>query len=355
MKPRDRVLAALHRKEPDRVPLIYRDVPEVRSRLLGDLNLKSDDDLFEFFDIDFRWVSPEYIGPPLQQEGSGCRKDIWGVEWKFTGFNDQSGYWNEVSHPLIDVHDADALDDYSWPDLSWWDFSKLAETAGCYRDYAIMTSPGVSSPGILQYPIQTLIGVERSFTDMYDNPDFYKALIDKIIGFQTAFVDTMMAAAGGKIDFFRTGDDYGTQNGLLISPDAYKTFFHPALKKMADTAKGYGAYYYHHSCGAIRSLIPALIGTGVDVLDPLQVKAAGMDPGELKSEFGKVLCFSGGVDEQELLPNGTPDEIKNGVFQLLDVMAPGGGFFIGPTHNFQDDIPTENIVALYEAARDWKY
>jgi uroporphyrinogen-III decarboxylase len=105
----------------------------------------------------------------------------------------------------------------------------------------------------------------------------------------------------------------------------------------------------------VRALIPAFIEAGVDVLDPVQVKAAGMVPAELKAEFGDRLCFSGGVDEQELLPRGTPAEVCQSVRELLDVMAAGGGYFVGPTHNFQADIPTRNIVAMYEAARNWTY
>jgi uroporphyrinogen decarboxylase len=91
----------------------------------------------------------------------------------------------------------------------------------------------------------------------------------------------------------------------------------------------------------------------VDVLDPVQVKATGMVPSELKAEFGDRLCFSGGVDEQELLPTGTPQDVRQAVFKLLDDMAVGGGFFLGPTHNFQADIPTENIIAMYKAAKEW--
>ncbi|MCX5637996.1 MAG: uroporphyrinogen-III decarboxylase, partial [Planctomycetota bacterium] len=160
-------------------------------------------------------------------------------------------------------------------------------------------------------------------------------------------------AAGGRIDFFRIGDDFGTQNSLVMSPRMFRDIIKPALKAMADTAKKYGAYYYHHSCGAVRELIPDLIETGVDVLDPIQVQAAGMVPTELKAEFGQKICFSGGVDEQRLLPNGSPEDVRKGVFQLLEDMARGGGFFIGPTHNFQADIPTANILAMYDAARQW--
>jgi uroporphyrinogen decarboxylase len=352
MKPKERVLAALSHQEPDRVPFMYRDVPEVRNRLKKDLDLQTDDQLFEYLDIDFRWVNPIYIGPELELE-YGHKKDIWGVELKFTKFSDGAGYWNEVNHPLIDITDPKTLDDFPWPQLEWWDFSDMEQQCNRYADYAIMTAPGIASPGIFQSPIQPLLGVERSFLDPYLNPDFFQALIDKILAFQVPFIEKMMQSANGKIDFFRIGDDFGTQQGLLIDVETWKQFIQPGFRKMADAARRYGAYYYQHSCGSIWDLIPALIETGVDVLDPVQVKAKRMVPADLKAEFGKQVCFSGGVDEQELLPYGTPEEVKAGVKQLLDDMAPG--VFIGPTHNFQDDIPTKNILALYAAAKEWRY
>ncbi|TKG94604.1 uroporphyrinogen-III decarboxylase [Puteibacter caeruleilacunae] len=354
MNSKERVLKVLRNEEPDRVPLMYRDVPEVRSRLKNDLNLSTDEELFQYLDVDFRWVGPDYVGPKMELE-NGNRRDFWGVEWKYTKFSDGAGYWNEVDHPLKDVTDPKVLDEIQWPQLEWWDFSKIEEQCDRYADYAIMTNPGIPSPAIFQNPIQPLIGVERSLMEAYLNPEFFMALTEKILEFQVPFIEKMMQAANGKIDFFRIGDDFGTQQGLLMDVDTWKGFIQPGFKAMADTAKKYGAHYYQHSCGAIRDLIPAFIETGVEVLDPVQVKANGMIPAELKAEFGNQVCFSGGVDEQELLPHGTPDEVRTGVHQLLDDMARGGGFIIGPSHNFQDDIPTENILAMYEAAKTWKY
>lgn len=114
MTHKERVIKALNHEEPDRVPFMYRDVPEVRSRLKKDLNLKTDDELFEYLDIDFRWVEPKYIGPKLEIDNEH-KRDIWGVEWKYTKFTDGAGYWNEVSHPLKDITDPKVLDDYPWP------------------------------------------------------------------------------------------------------------------------------------------------------------------------------------------------------------------------------------------------
>jgi len=350
---RKRVFDAINHKQPDRVPLMYRDVPEVRARLKKDLNVKTDEELFRLFNIDFRWVEPKYVGPELQISETE-KKDHWGIEWHYKKFSESAGYWNEKSFPMEKMETEKEAASLPLPDINWWDFSNLSSECNKYKDYAIMTAPNYSSPGILQYPIQSLIGTERSLMDLYINPEFYQVLIDRILEFQLPFINKMMKSADGKIDFFRIGDDFGTQQALLMGVEQWKKFFQPALRSMSGKAKEYGAKYYQHSCGAIRELIPSLIETGVDVLDPLQVKATGMVPAELKKEFGDRICFSGGVDEQDLLPHGTEQEVKEAVWRLLDEMNVDGGFILGPTHNFQDDIPTKNIVAMYEAALNWK-
>jgi uroporphyrinogen decarboxylase len=355
MTPRERVLTSLQHKEPDRVPLFYRDVPEVERRLLRDLGLKDREGLLQHFDIDFRWVGPEYVGPPLTDESTGRKRDIWGIEYKYVKFSDESGYWEIVAPPLADCEDPAALDDYPWPKLEWFDFSGLADAVRQCDEYAIMTAPNFSSPGLLQTPIQFLVGIEKSMMDMVVNPDFLQALIQRVLDFNLPFIDRLLDAAGGRIDLFRIGDDFGTQRGLLFSPEHWRRWVAPAFRQLSDVARKHGAFLYLHSCGSVRRLIPDFIESGVKVLDPLQVKAADMIPAQLKAEFGNKVCFSGGVDEQELLPNGTPEDVKAEVRRLLDIMAPGGGYFVGPTHNFQDDIPTANIVAMYEAAREWAY
>ena len=353
MTPRERVLAALRHEEPDRVPLFYRDVPEVDRRLQKDLGLNNRDELLEHLGIDFRWVEPRYVGPPLKDRRDGYCRDIWGVEYRYVAAG-HGGHWEPLELPLSIVDDPAALDDYPWPSLEWFDFSALDEQLDMYSDYAVMTAPGPASPGV-QATIINLLGIERTMMDMLLNPDFYLALSERILRFNLAFIERFYAVAGERVDLFRVGEDYGTQRGLLFGIKQWDTFVQPTLAAMTSLPKRHGSYYYHHTCGAVRELIPRLIEAGVDVLDPVQVKADGMDPAELKAEFGDRLCFSGGVDEQDLLPRGTPEEVGSGVRRLLDVMAPGGGFFVGPTHNFQCDIPTENILAMYEAAGRWRY
>ena len=350
---RERVLAAAQHRQPDRVPLFYRDVPEVEERLLKDTGLRDREELLTFLKIDFRWVAPAYAGPPLGDPKTGTVQDVWGVRHDYTAFDAKNGYWEVTDPPLANCTDYRDLDSHPWPSVDWFDFSGLETQVKRYADYAIMTAPGFASPGVLM-TIQNLMGIQKAWTDLLANQDLIRAMIDRIMDFIVPFSDAMLGAAGERIDFYRLGDDFGGQTGLLMRRELWRDMLQPPLSTLGALARRHGARYYHHTCGAIRELIPDLIETGVDVLDPVQVKARGMVPAELKREFGDRICFSGGVDEQELLPAGSPSQVREAVFELLDAMAPGGGFFIGPTHNLQVDIPTENILALYEAAHEWQ-
>jgi len=341
----------MRHEETDRVPLFYRDVPDVDARLRRDLGMNSRDELLESLEIDFRWVEPTYIGPPLEDRWTGLRRDIWGVEYRWIAAG-HGGQWEPVTFPLQAVEDIAALDDYPWPRIEWFDFQAVEAQLDRYNDFAIMTAPGVASPGILA-TIQFLVGMERAMTDMLLIPEFFHALGERILAFNLEYSKRLYAVAGDRIDFYRIGEDYGSQRGLLFGKPQWREFIRPSLTAMSGFAKRHGSFYYQHTCGSVRELIPDLIDVGVDVLDPIQVTACGMEPAELKAEFGDRLCFSGGVDEQELLPHGKPEEVARGVRELIEVMAPGGGFFLGPTHNFQADIPTENIVAMYRTAREY--
>ena len=354
MTSKERVMKSMNGEKIDHVPLFYRDVPEVEKRLKKDLGLKTRDEILEYFQVDFRWISPAYIGPDLGDPASGKKKNIFGVEFIKCNSGGHGVYWEPIKFPLSEVEDPAELEDYQWPKVEWFDFSVLEEQLDRYKDYAIMTAPGeATSPGVLA-SIQDLFGMEKTLMDMYINPQLWKKTVDKILEFNLSFIEKLYEVAGDRIDFYRIGEDYGTQRGLLFGPDQWKEFIQPTLREMIAIPKKYGSSYYHHTCGGVRELIPLLIETGVDVMDPIQILADGMNPADLKKEFGKQLCFSGGIDEQQILPKGTPEEVKREVFRMLDTLGPGGGYFLGSTHNFQDDIPTENKKAMYSAGLEWE-
>jgi uroporphyrinogen decarboxylase len=215
-----------------------------------------------------------------------------------------------------------------------------------------MTAPGYSSPGLFRI-IQRLIGRDNFLTVMMYNPRFFKKLVDKVTEFYVDFVEKFFAVTGDRVDFIRIADDFGSEDGLIISNENWTNYCQPAIQRFVEIPKKLGVKFYMHSCGAVRKLVPDFISMGADVLDPIQTRAAGMSPDGLKKDFGQMISFSGGLDEELLLRKGTPLRVKEGVKELLDIMAPGGGFILGPSHKLKVETPVENVLALYEAVREF--
>lgn len=352
MNHKERVLKALNNEIPDRVPFFYWDVPEFGDRMMSYFGFTNRDQLLEHLDVDFRWVEPKYIGPQLVESDNKRKKDIWGVGYSRI----QTGefeYWNADIFPLEGVIDPEVLEDYPWPTNELFDFNSLPEQIERYKDYAIMTAPGYSSPGLFRI-VQRLIGRETFMDVMMSHPKFFKALCDKVVSFYTDFLDAFFEAGDGKIDFVRVADDFGSQTGLTIGQDHWDKYIRPAIDAFIKKPKEMGAHFYMHSCGGVRKLLPNFISAGAEVLDPIQTRANGMSPDGLKKDFGKLITFCGAMDEELLLRKGTAEQVKEGVKELLDTMGPGGRFILGPSHKIKVETPIENVIAMYEAARDWR-
>jgi len=191
--------------------------------------------------------------------------------------------------------------------------------------------------------------LENLLADLLDAPEMAEFLLDKFTDFYVAFFDCMFTAAQCRIDLLRIADDLGTQQGLLLGPDMFSRVFAPRLKRLIDLAHSHDVLVMFHSCGSIVPYIEPLIALGVDVLDPIQVTAAGMDPQMLKERFGARLCLHGSIDTQRLLPRGTPAEVADTVRRMCRVLGAGGGFILAPCHVLQTDVPTANVLALYDA------
>ena len=192
------------------------------------------------------------------------------------------------------------------------------------------------------------------YTDLGANHALVAKLLDKINGIKLAQWSRVLDEVGDCADVLMMGDDYGGQDRLLMSPKTWRKLIKPGLKEICDLLHSKSdAKVFLHCCGAIREIIPDLIEVGVDILNPIQVSAAGMDTAELKREFGKDIVFwGGGVDTQRVLWAGTPDEVRAEVRHRLDDLMPGGGFVFAATHNIQGDVPTENLVAMWETLRE---
>jgi len=342
-------MTAVALQQPDRVPMDFPANPWVLERLHRDLGAASHKDLLLRLGadiVDLRGVvDPVYRGPvPYERElGDGVRENYWGWRQKVvrtaTGPED-----NYVEFVLAGARSVEDLERHPWPSADWFDFSDFAERLEPWRDFAIMAS----GPSVFQHAT-FLRGIDNLLMDMAARLEMAVYLMDRFTNFFLEFCDRMFAAAGSRIDILRVADDLGTQRALLFSPEMVRTFVLPRLGKLADLAHRHGAKVMFHSCGAILPIVADLIETGVDILDPLQAAAEGMDPRVLKNRYGDRLCFHGGICTQRLLPYGTPEEVRAEARRRIGILGAGGGYIMAPCHVLQMDVPTENILALAEA------
>jgi uroporphyrinogen-III decarboxylase len=191
-------------------------------------------------------------------------------------------------------------------------------------------------------------GIENFLMDMAGSPDFAKALLTKIIDKNMVMLENILAAP--EIDGVLLGSDWGSQRGLLMSPNVWNDMIRPGEQREYDLIRSYGKDVWVHSCGSIEPIIPSLIEMGVNVLNPVQPEA--MDIAKLKANYGRKITFWGAVSTQDLLPNGTPEQVRTEAGAVRRMMAEGGGYVFGPSQDIQDDVPVENIRALLEVARE---
>jgi uroporphyrinogen-III decarboxylase len=187
------------------------------------------------------------------------------------------------------------------------------------------------------------------------DPDYVRAFYERKIENLLTNVRLYAQAVGDTIDIIGFGQDFGTQRGLMISPQAFDELVAPYYKRLFDWVHANTSWkIFFHCCGAIYPIIGALIDCGIDILNPVQTTAAGMGPARLKAEFGDRLVFwGGGVDTQTVLPFGTPQDVRAQVRERIHIFAPGGGFVFNQIHNIQEDVPVDNLLAMYQAVQEY--
>lgn len=186
---------------------------------------------------------------------------------------------------------------------------------------------------------------------MHTKPEVIRAIIDHVVDYEIAATRRFFEAADGLLDIAYFGNDFGTQRGMFISPRMWNEFIRQPLKRYFDASHDYGCKVMNHSCGAIRDIIPSLIADGVDILDPIQVAATGMDLAGLVRDYGAAVSFHGGVDTQRTLPFGSPADVRAEVRAYLELTRAKGGYILCGSQEFIEDIPLDNILAMYDENR----
>lgn len=336
MNSKERVLATFEHREPDRVPLWYGAAEGLTARLIERCGVESEEALMRRLHIDFRRVREQYVGPDFG------RRNFWGVE------RGGSYYGQPLSHPLAGVETVEAVEAYdAWPSPDWFSFDGLREQCDAWREYAIIGGPWV----VVFTDATELVGMTEFFEKMHTHPDVVRAVIRKVSDFYYELAVRCFEHVGDLLDIFFFGDDMGTQQALLISPDRWRDLCKPEVKRFLALGQQAGLKTMFHSCGAVREIIPDLCELGLDALNPVQVRARGMELAGLKADFGAQLAFHGGFDHQHVLPHGTEEEVRAEVHRVIDTMAPGGGFCLAPSHDLMlDEFPPGNVVAMYEEA-----
>lgn len=348
MTSRERVLAAFAHTEPDRVPVNYLGNPGITARLLQHFGLADTDfeGLLQALQVDFRSVGAAYVGPPLHEQVPDRNVDIWGIHRRYIE-HPSGGYWDYCDFPL---REATVEQVAEWPMPSPDDYDVTGVAAACkhYEPYALNGSGGfgdiINGNGMLR-------GMEQTLVDLITDDPAGLLLADRRMAIQLEVTARILEAAQGRVDFIWIGEDLGTQIAPIISPAVFRKHIRPRFQPFCDLAKAHGAYVMMHCCGSSSWAFEDFIEMGIHVVDTLQPEAKDMSPRHLKDTYGGRLAFHGAVSTAGPLAYGTADEAIADVRQTLEIMMPGGGYCLAPTHQIQDNTPTENVLAMYETAR----
>lgn len=345
---RERVLAAVNREALDRVPTDIWATGEVWKTLTD--RFGSAPAALEALHIDgFFYGLPEYSKDVLRPLPVGEVYDYWG----FWGIRNREVayatgvYQEQCFYPLAGATTIDDLEQFPWPRVDWFDYEGLRQKVAVAREKQA-TLCGYMAPF---YFHNLLRGLERSLMDPYDDPAFTRRFLDLACGFIYDHHQRLFEVCEGLIDVAQVTDDYGSQSGLLIGIETFREFYKPHMQRMIDLCHGFGIKVFHHDDGAMRPMLPELVDMGIDILNPVQHTCPGMGMEALKRDVGHRICFHGAVENQRILPFGTPDEVRAEVRQCIDALASDGtGFILAPCHNLQAVTPIDNIVAMYDEA-----
>lgn len=289
---------------------------------------------------DLMWLSPELDFLTWKHpEG----KPMWDV----LGGHDRTSLGD--AGIFAETEDVAEVEKFEWPTIDHLDFSSTMEKIKMAEEMDLAVLGGMWCPFF--HIACDFFGMENYFIKMHTDPAVVEAVTEHITDFYLRANEKCFELMGDKLTSAFFGNDLGSQLSCLLSPAFFDKFIAPYAKKIIDQMKKYGLYVTIHSCGAISELIPKLVDLGIDCLHPLQAKAVGMEPEKLAKNFGKDIVFMGGVDTQELLPFGTPGQIKDEVRRLRDIF--GNNFIVSPSHEaLLGNVSIENVIAMSEAANE---
>ena len=411
MTARERILAAIQHREPDRAPVDLGSTPSSGISVIAYNNLKKylglttgatriydvvqqlaqpEDMILDRFQIDVvdlgrtfnthpaDWYDvtvadgstaqyPRWFHPQAQSDGSW---HVYQQDGTFIAKMPEGGtFFDETCFPYLDGYPADyrnlpdAMGKVLWAALahSPWDHAGDPDFWTTLRANALQLKAQTDRAlmivcGCNLFEWGTFLRrIDNFLMDLAANQAEVERLLDALLELHLATLAKVCAAVGDVADILRFGDDLGMDRGPFMRPDTYRKLFKPRHRMLCDYVKKHSQMHtFLHSCGSIYKLLPDLIDAGFDIINPVQTNTKDMEPERLKREFGNDLTFwGGGVDTRTVLNHGTPAEVKAQVKRRLEIFAPGGGFVFNPVHNILPDVPPANIVAMFDALNEF--
>lgn len=350
MIPKERVRITFARQIPDRVPLDYLANPGIDRRLKEHygLDLADDEGLRQALGIDFRRIDAPYIGPKLHADLPDRQVDMWGIHRRWIE-HESGGYWDFCDFPLREAT-LEEVEAWPLPSPDHFDYSAVKEQCRRYAQYCCVAgSPGladiINSTGMIR-------SMEQVLVDLLCDEAACLRYIERKTSIQLEVISRILEAARGGIDVLWIGEDLGTQRGPLLSLELFRRHLRPCHQRFIDLGKAYNIPVMLHSCGSSSWSFDDFAEMGVGVVDTLQPEAKDMGPAYLKARYGDRLAFHGCISTAGPVAYGTTAEAVAEVCQTLEIMMPGGGYALAPTHQLQDNSPTANVVAMYDTARE---
>ncbi len=349
MSSRERVLTTFAHEEPDRVPLDYWANPDIDRRLKAHYGLAADDaeGLRQALGVDFRILGVPYVGPPLHEPMPDRRIDLWGIHTRYIE-HESGGYWDFCDFPLRDAT-LEEIEAWPMPSPDDFDYSQVAAQCEALQDYCVIGG-GPSIPDVIN-ATGMIRSMEQVLVDLLTRDPAGLRYVERRSEILLEVAARTLDAAKGGIHVFYTGEDLGTQIGPLISLQMFRDAIRPVHQPFIDLAKSHGLFVMTHSCGSSSWAYDDFIEMGVDVIDTLQPEAKDMAPAYLKERYGDRLSFHGAISTAGPVATGSVQDTIDDVRATLEVMMPGGGYALAPTHQLQDNSKTENVVAMYDTAK----
>lgn len=379
LTPRERVLTAINHEQPDRPPIIIgtSNTTTIKMKAYRRLKERLGIQAPERYLYDWPELGSALIDEPVLERLHGDARGVWDRmpaalyqrnqqrpahspfydDWGTGSTEIEPEVWFPGLHPLAEAQTIDDLESYPWPDMD--DPSRVAHVQAAARALRVENRYAVIATPWLLFPLErafAMQGMDRFLLNLAAAPDFAEALLKKNAELCKTLMGHFLEALGDNVDIIKIGDDLGTQDRLMISPRMYRRILKPIhAEYIAFIKERTKAKVFFHTDGDVFDLIDDFIEIGVDILNPIQTAAGKMaDLPGLKQRFGKNLVFCGAVDTQRILPYGTPEQVRQEVRRVMDILAPGGGYMLASVHTIMNEVPPENILAMVDAVAEFK-